>query len=80
MKTSEAVAKRILEICRQRDVSVNGLANLAAIPPSTVKNILYGVSKNPGITTIKMICDGLDMTLIEFFDSDLFRNLEQEIE
>ena len=51
----------------------------AGIPPSTVKNILNGASKNPGVVTIKMICDGLGISLTEFFDTDLFKELEQEI-
>ena len=80
MKTQEAVAKRIVELCRQRDITINGLATKAAVPPSTVKNIIYGVSRNPGVVTIKMLCDGLDITLQDFFNSDCFKNLEQEIE
>lgn len=80
MKANEAVAQRIPELCKERNITVNGLANISAITPSTIKNIIYGVSKNPGITTIKMICDGLEISLIEFFDDDVFRSLEQEIE
>jgi transcriptional regulator with XRE-family HTH domain len=51
----------------------------SAVPPSTIKNILYGKSQNPGIVTIKMLCDGLGISLTEFFDTEEFRNLEQEI-
>lgn len=80
MKTIEAVTQRILVLCKEKNITINGLAHLSAIPPSTIKNIIYGVSKNPGITTIKMICDGLDISLIEFFDDDVFKSLEQEIE
>ena len=80
IKTREAVAQRILELCGQKGITVNGHANIAAVPPSTIKNIIYGVSKNPGIVTIKMICDGLDIPLDEFFNSEIFRNLQQEIE
>lgn len=47
--------------------------------PSTITNILNGKSKNPGVVTIKMICDGLDITLMDFFNTDYFRELEQEI-
>lgn len=79
MITREAVAERILELCKEKGITVNGIAYLSAIPPSTVKNIIYGVSKNPGIVTIKMICDGFDISLPEFFDSDFFYGLEQEI-
>ncbi len=80
MKTREAVAKRILNLCEERNITVNGLATLSAVPPSTVKNIIYGVSKNPGIVTIKMICDGFDISLDEFFADEIFKNLQQEIE
>lgn len=79
MITREAVAERILELCKEKGITINGIAYLSAIPPSTVKNIIYGVSKNPGIVTIKMICDGFDISLPEFFDSDFFYDLEQEI-
>ena len=60
-------------------MTINALATSAAVPPSTLKNIVNGVSKNPGIVTIKMLCDGLDISLTEFFDTEEFRNLEQEI-
>ncbi len=79
MITREAVAERILELCKEKGITINGIANLSAIPPSTVKSIIYGVSKNPGIVTIKMICDGFDISLPDFFDSDFFYDLEQEI-
>ena len=80
MKTREAIAKRIEELCEQNNLTINGLATQAAVPPSTVKNIIYGVSRNPGIVTIKMLCDGLDISIQDFFDSPLFVDLEQEIE
>lgn len=80
MKTREAVAERIHELCKERKITINGLAGISAVPPSTVKNIIYGASRNPGVVTIKMLCDGLEISLDEFFDSDLFKNLEQEIE
>lgn len=79
MVTRDAVAERIIELCKEKNITINGIANLSVIPPSTLKNIIYGVSKNPGIVTIKMICDGFNISLPEFFDSDLFYNLEQEI-
>lgn len=80
MKAHEAVATRIQELCQERNITINGLANMAAVPPSTLKNIIYGISKNPGIATIKMLCDGLEISLVEFFDAEVFRSLEQEIE
>ncbi len=79
METIDAVKNRILQICGQRNMSINKLATLCALPPSSIKNILYGKSQNPKLLTIKMICDGLDITLSEFFSTPEFDNLEQEI-
>lgn len=60
-------------------MSVHKLAIESAVPPSTIKNILYGKSVNPGVVTIKMLCDGFGISLADFFDTDVFRLLEQEI-
>lgn len=79
MDTYTAVKNRIWELCTEKRMSLNKLAIVAAIPPSTLKNILYGKSKNPGIVTIKMICDGFGISLVEFFNTPEFKNLEQEI-
>lgn len=79
MDTVNAIRDRILELCGQRNISINRLANLSALPPSSIKNILYSKSKNPKIITIKMICDGLEITLGEFFNSEVFDSLEPEI-
>ena len=76
MTTRECISKRVRELSYEHHLSINALANQAGMPPSSVKNIVYGVSKNPGILTIKMICDGLNITLTDFFDTDDFRNLE----
>ncbi len=78
--TITAVRNRILELCGQRNISIHKLAILSALPPSSIKNILYGKSQNPKILTIKLICDGLDITLGEFFSTPEFDNLEQEIQ
>ena len=80
MKIHEAVSKRIEQLCAEKGITVNALANISAVPSSTVKSIIYGASKNPGIATIKMLCDGLEISLIDFFDDEIFRSLEQEIE
>lgn len=79
MTTLEATRNRILELCEINNISINKLANICGLPPSSVKNIIYGKSKNPKLLTIKMICDGLDITLAEFFNTDDFNKLEQEI-
>lgn len=79
MTTRECVANRILQLCQERNMAVNALARSAGMPPSTIKNILNGSSKNPGVSTIKMICDGFGITLMEFFSTENFQYLEQEI-
>ena len=79
MTTVEAVRDRILQLCEQRNMSINKLASVSALPPSSVKNILYGKSQNPKLLTIKMLCDGLYITLGEFFNAPVFDGLEQAI-
>lgn len=79
MDTVTAVRDRILELCGERNITINKLADLAGLPPSSVKNILYGKSRNPKILTIKILCDGLNITLGEFFSTPAFNALEQEI-
>ena len=80
MDTYTAVKNRILYLCNEKRMTINNLATVSAIPPSSLKNILYGKSQNPGIVTLKMLCDGFGVSLIEFFDTAEFRNLEQEIQ
>ena len=79
MNTTQTVAYRIRQICKQYGITPNALSYRAAVPQSTIKSILNGESANPGIVTIKKLCDGLDISVREFFDSDLFDDLEQEI-
>ncbi len=79
MDTYSAVKSRLLFLLGEKDFSINHLALESAVAPSTIKNILYGKSVNPGIVTLKMLCDGLNISLIDFFDSEEFKNLEQEI-
>ena len=79
MNTQEAVASRIKELCKQKGFKPNGIAIHSAVPQATLKSILNGESQNPGIVTIKKICDGLGITLGEFFNTEEFDALEQEI-
>ena len=79
METYNAVKNRILFLCKEKHFTINKLATESGVAPSTVKNILYGKSQNPGIVTIKMLCDGLEVSLIDFFDDESFKELEQEI-
>ena len=79
MDTIAAVRNRILQLCGEREISINKLATISALPPSSIKNILYGKSQNPKLITIKMICDGLGITLGEFFTTREFDSLDQEL-
>ena len=79
MELVTAVRNRILQLCGEREISINKLATLCALPPSSIKNILYGKSLNPKLLTIKMICDGLGLTLGEFFSTPEFDGLDLEI-
>jgi transcriptional regulator with XRE-family HTH domain len=78
MNSRQKVANRILKLCDDRRLALNALANRSAVPPSTLKSIINGDSKNPGIVTIKLLCDGLGISLYEFFDDEVFRSLEPE--
>ncbi|MBQ8746338.1 MAG: helix-turn-helix transcriptional regulator [Clostridia bacterium] len=79
MTIKQAVEKRILQLCDERGIAVNTLANLSGVSPSTVYSMLNEKSRNPGIVSLKKLCDGLEISIREFFDSDLFDDLEQEI-
>ena len=79
MNTKEAVALRIIELCNERNIATNALANISGVSPSTVYSMLNEKSQNPGVVSIKKLCDGLDITLREFFDSPIFDDIEQEI-
>lgn len=78
MTTQAAVKNRILQLCGKYNITINKLSTLSALPPSSIKNILYGKSQNPKLLTIKQICDGLEITLAEFFDTEEFNTLEPE--
>lgn len=79
MKIQEAVVKRIRDLCKERSLTINALSYQAGISQSTLKSITNGESLNTGIVTIKKICDGLDISVVDFFDTDYFKSLEQEL-
>ena len=79
LNTKKAVAERIKMLCKERNLTINGLANICGISPSTIYSLLNSKSKNPGVVTIKIICDGLEISVRNFFNSDLFNITEQEI-
>lgn len=76
MTTNEAVQKRILDICKERNISINKLCIMSGVTQSTVNNILSRRNSSPTVLTIKRLCDGADITLAEFFDCDIFNHLD----
>ena len=80
MKSREAIVVRLEFLCEKKGVNANRLAYIAGVHPSTIKSIINGNSQNPGIVTIKKLCDGLDVSFYDFFKDGMFQELEQEIE
>lgn len=78
VKLSEAMSKKLLKICEERNISINKLATICLLTQSTVQNIIECNSSNPKLLTIVRICDGLGMTLEEFFSDELFTNIDRE--
>ncbi len=79
MTLNDAIIKRIYEICDNKNITLNKLSTICGITQSTLNNIVSKNSLRPTVSTIKKICDGAEMELSEFFDTDYFRKLEQEI-
>ena len=79
MNAKEAVAARILALCDERGIAINALASSSGVAPSTVYSMLNAKSQNPGVVSQQKLCDGLGISLREFFDDNLFDNIEQEI-
>lgn len=79
MNIGTAVKERILELCSERDITVNKLATISGVTQSTLNNIISGRNNSTTVSTIKKLCDGLDISISEFFSSPIFNNLEQEI-
>ena len=80
MNTKKAIVNRIIQLCTDRNIAINELAARSGVSPSTVYSILDERSQNPGAVTIKKLCDGLEITLGEFFSTPEFDALEQEIQ
>ena len=79
MNTKEAVAARIIQLCKEKQIAINSLADISGVPPSTVYSMLNDKSQNPGVVSIKKLCDGFGITLGQFFSTPEFDRLEQEI-
>ena len=80
MTVKDAVVLRFKEICKERNIKYNELATRSGVTPSTAYSMMDEKLRDISITTIKKFCDGLDMTLPDFFNADIFNNLEQEID
>lgn len=78
MNLQQAIKYRVLNLCKENNTTINGLAMLSGISQSTVNSLIDGSSKNPKILTILRICLGLNMDLKDFFDDPIFKNLEDE--
>ena len=80
MRVNEAVKLRILDLCRQNNITLNRLSTICGITQSTLNNIISGRNATTTVSTIQKICDGLEITILDFFSSPIFDNLEQEIQ
>ncbi len=79
MTVGEAVRKRIFQLCEQRNISVNKLSDMSGVTQSTVNNIVSGRNNSTTVSTIQKLCDGLGITIDDFFHCEFFTDLEQEI-
>lgn len=79
MRIKDAVAQRIVNLCKERKIAINSLGNISGVNPSTIYSMLNTKSKNPGVVSLQKICDGLEISIRDFFDDDLFNDIEQEI-
>ncbi len=79
MTITQATAARILELCKEREITINKISILSGVTQSTVNDIVNGKTQNPGIGTIKKLCDGIEISIQDFFRSELFSDLEQEL-
>ena len=75
----ENVAQRIIDLCKEKNIAINALGNISGVNPSTIYSILNTKSQNPGVVTLQKICDGLEISIRDFFDVELFDDIEQEI-
>ncbi len=79
MRIKDAVAQRIINLCKERKIAINALGNISGVNPSTIYSMLNTKSRNPGVVSLQKICDGLEISIRDFFNDDLFNDIEQEI-
>ena len=80
MNIGEALRIRILELCKQKEITINKLATICGITQSTLNNIVSGRNHSTTVSTVQKICDGLEITITDFFNSKIFEDIEQEIQ
>lgn len=80
MRSQAAVTQRLVQLCNEKSCSYYELSYNSGVSHSTIKNILYGKSQNTGIVTIARLCNGLDITVYDFFNDAIFQQLEEEFE
>lgn len=79
MDIKDLIVRRFVELCKERNMKINELANISGVTPSTAYSMMDKNRRDISIRTIKKFCDGLEITLGEFFSTDEFDSLEQEI-
>jgi len=79
MTIGSAVRYRLLELCNERNITINKLSTMCGITQSTLNNIVSGRNNSTTVSTVQKICDGLEISITDFFSSPIFLNLEQEI-
>lgn len=80
MTLTEAIAHRLMELCEERHITLNKMSTICGMTQSTLNNIVNTGSNNPTVSTVKKVCDGLGISLAQFFDAPVFTSLEQEIQ
>lgn len=75
MNIKNAISQRIMQLCKENNITINKLSTMAGITQSTLNDVVFGKSNNPTIKTIYYICFGLGIEIKDFFDSDLFHNM-----
>ena len=79
MTIGEAVKERILQLCAERDLTINKLSTISGVTQSTVNNVVGGRNNSTTVSTLQKLCDGLGITIIDFFNDDLFKDIEPEV-
>ena len=79
VQIKDAIVVRFQELCKQRNMKYNELANISGVTPSTVYSMMDGTRRNLSVSTVKKLCDGLDIGIPDFFAAKVFYELEQEL-